>query len=126
MTHVQTFAAALAAGLLLIGGAALPVPAPPSASPCALQITRSHGETRLVAVLQSPEKAQSGTYRLRVTQKGGLDLDQSGDFTTVRGQDMALSEITLGGRPETLTARLSVTLGGRTLACPLVQSPITL
>jgi len=126
MTHVQTLCAALAAGLLLIAGAALPVPAEPSKPVCELHILRSHGETRITAWLRAPDAAVRGTYSLRVTQPGAVSLDQSGDFAAPWGRDLALSEITLNARPETLTARLSVTLKNRTIACPLAQTPITL
>jgi len=126
MTHVQILCAALATGLLMIGGAALPVPADPSKPVCELHMLRSNGETRITAWLRAPDAAVQGTYSLRVTQPGGVTLDQSGDFAAPWGRDLALSEITLNARPETLNARLSVTLKNRTIACPIAQAPITL
>jgi hypothetical protein len=126
MTPVQTLAAALAAGLLLIAGAAVPVPAEQTKPVCELHMLRSQGETRITAWLRAPDAPVQGTYSLRVTQPGGVTLDQSGDFAAPWGQDVALSEITLNALPKSLNARLSVTVRGRTTVCPIAQAPITL
>lgn len=126
MTHVQTLAAAFVSGLMLIGGAALPVPAKQAKPVCELHMLRSQGETRIIAWLRAPDAPVQGTYRLRVTQGGAVNIDQSGDFAAPWGQDLALSEITLNARPDQLKARLSVTLRGRSIDCPVAQTPITL
>jgi hypothetical protein len=95
---------------------AVPAKAAQGALSCDIQVSRSGGLVGFKAVV-SAQDATSGSYRLRVVSLGGnnSNIDQSGDFS-VRGGSATVSTVSLGGSG-TYTARLSVTVDGRTTEC---------
>jgi hypothetical protein len=59
----------------------------------------------------------SGRYSLTL-RAGGNAIDQGGDFEARPGETVTLGEATLPGAPEALEGELTVTAGGRSVACP--------
>lgn len=71
---------------------------------------------RVTAAKTTPG-AVKGSYSLSL-RAGGNAIDQGGDFEARPGETVTLGEATLPGAPEALEATLTVTAGGRSVACP--------
>ena len=107
-------ATACGAGVLLqsaaqVNAAHLPIS-------CDIRVSHAGGSVGLKAVVIA-DAAASGNYQLRVVSSGSnsSNIDQSGEFSVGNGTTV-VSSINLGGSG-TYTARLSVTVDGRTTEC---------
>jgi len=86
---------------------------------CAFTAREAGGGVSIEARLDARE-AIAGSYALRIRASGGgTAIDQSGDFSAGPGESLVLGEATLSGRAADLDATLTLTTGGRTVACPL-------
>lgn len=85
---------------------------------CVLEAREDGGSVALSGRMTA-RTAVTATYALRV-RGPGVEVDQSGDLRLKANESATLGEATLSGRPEDLDATLTVTTGGRTLACPLL------
>lgn len=95
-------------------------PAPGKPFTCALVAKRQGGGTRLEARIQARE-AVAASYDLRV-RGPGVSIDQGGSLSLTAGQSAVVGEATVSSTLSALDARLSVTVDGRTSACPLQES----
>lgn len=113
-TALAALATAGALGVFL--HATGPATAAHGAVACDIQVSRSGNLVGLKAIV-SAQDATAGRYRLRVVSTGGnsSNIDQSGDFS-VSGGSAVVSTVSLGGSGS-YTARLSVTVDGRTTEC---------
>jgi hypothetical protein len=87
---------------------------------CDLSLTPLGAGTAILARVTAPETAPgavSGRYSLTL-RAGGNAIDQGGDFEARPGETVTLGEATLPGAPEALEGELTVTAGGRSVACP--------
>lgn len=88
---------------------------------CALVAqARGGGGTRLEARLEA-RQALSASYALRV-RGAGVAIDQGGDLSLRAGESALLGEAEVSTPLSALDARLTVTAGGRSVACPLQGS----
>jgi curli production assembly/transport CsgH protein len=87
---------------------------------CSLVATAQDGGTAIEGWLQARE-AISATYDLKV-RGAGVSIDQGGDLTLAAGETTVLGEAQVSGGPDTLDVDLTVTVDGRTYACPLQES----
>ena len=81
---------------------------------------RAGGGTRLEARLSAREAVRA-SYDLRV-RGPGVSIDQSGDLSLGAGQSAVLGEADVSTAASALDARLTVTAGGRMVACPLQRN----
>ena len=85
---------------------------------CEIRVTNDHGVVTLRPMV-STSSVISGSYRLRVTNRGGggsSQIDQSGGFSASPGESNVLGNVSLAGGG-TYDARLTVDAGGRTIEC---------
>lgn len=108
-----------ACAMALNGTAAHEIPRPSPGQPfaCALVAERRGGGTRLVARIEARE-AVSSSYDLRV-RGPGVSVDQGGSLSLAAGASAVLGEADVSSALSDLDARLTVTVEGRTTACPL-------
>lgn len=112
---------ALTACAVALGGEARAPVAGTGPFTCALVAeAQAGGGTRLEARLSAREALQA-SYDLRVSGPG-VSIDQGGDLSLGAGESAVLGEANVSTRASALDARLSVTAGGRTFACPLQPS----
>jgi hypothetical protein len=83
---------------------------------CDLSLSPLGAGTAVLARVTAIE-AVSGRYSLSL-RAGANAIDQDGDFEARPGETVTLGEATLPGAPEALEAELTVTAGGRSVACP--------
>ncbi len=83
---------------------------------CGLSLSPLGAGTAVLARVTATE-AVSGRYSLTL-RAGGNAIDQDGDFQARPGETVTLGEATLPGAPEALEGELTVTAGGRRVACP--------
>lgn len=83
---------------------------------CALALSPLGAGTAVLARVTAAE-GLAGRYSLTL-RAGANAIDQGGSFEAAPGETVTLGEATLPGAPEALVADLTVTAGGRTVACP--------
>lgn len=83
---------------------------------CALTMSPLGGGTAVLARVTASEDL-TGSYSLTL-RAGANAIDQGGDFEAAAGETVTLGEATLPGAPEAIEAALTVTAGGRSVACP--------
>lgn len=85
---------------------------------CEIHVTHDHGAVTLQPMV-STARAISGSYRLRVTKRGGggnAQIDQSGGFSASPGESHVLGTVSLAGGG-TYDALMTVDAGGQTVEC---------